>query len=79
EISKLLEGLTDSADGILEQQVQVIQDQIAANNRRIDQVDLRIESQRERLQREFNNLEFTLAGLQDQQAALNGLSSAQAQ
>lgn len=78
EISKLLKGLTDSADGILERQVQVIQDQIDANNRRIEQVDTSIESKRARLEREFNNLEFTLAGLQDQQAALNGLSRSQA-
>jgi len=79
EIDELLESLTDSTDGILERQVQILQDQIEANTQRIENVDARIEDRRARLEREFNNLEFTLAGLQDQQAALNGLSSAQAQ
>lgn len=79
EIDKLLERLTDGTDGVLERQVAILQDQIEANNKRIESVDSTIERKRERLEREFNNLEFTLAGLQDQQAALAGLSSAQAQ
>ncbi|MBB6430899.1 flagellar filament capping protein FliD [Algisphaera agarilytica] len=79
EIDQLLERLTDSTDGILERQVQILQDQIELNNRRIEQVDQTIAAKQERLQREFNNLEFTLAGLQDQQAALAGLSAQQAQ
>ncbi|MEM9883741.1 MAG: flagellar filament capping protein FliD, partial [Planctomycetota bacterium] len=78
EIDDLLERLTDSVDGVLERQVQILQDQIDANNRRIERVDETIEDKRARLEREFNNLEFTLAGLQDQQAALAGLSSQQA-
>ncbi|MEM6459753.1 MAG: flagellar filament capping protein FliD, partial [Planctomycetota bacterium] len=77
EIDDLLERLTDSVDGVLERQVQILQDQIDANNARIERVDDTIEDKRARLEREFNNLEFTLAGLQDQQAALAGLSSQQ--
>ncbi len=79
EIDELLERLTDSTDGILERQVQILADQIELNNRRIENVDATIADKQARLEREFNNLEFTLAGLQDQQAALNGLSAAQAQ
>lgn len=79
EIDKLLERLTDGTDGVLERQVAILQSQIEANNKRIESVDETIERKRERLQNEFNNLEFTLAGLQDQQAALAGLSAAQAQ
>ncbi|MEM9116232.1 MAG: flagellar filament capping protein FliD, partial [Myxococcota bacterium] len=56
EIDELLERLTDSTDGILERQVQILQDQIDLNNRRIEQVNETIEDKRARLEREFNNL-----------------------
>ncbi|MEM6854238.1 MAG: flagellar filament capping protein FliD [Planctomycetota bacterium] len=79
EIDELLERLTDSTDGILERQVQILQDQIELNNDRIEQIDLTIEDKRDRLERDFANLELSLAELQDQQAALNGLSTSQTQ
>jgi flagellar hook-associated protein 2 len=75
EINELLESLTDGTDGVIERQVEILGDQIRANNDRIDQVDLRIEDKRSRLEREFNNLEFTLAELQDQQSALASISA----
>ncbi|MEM8739130.1 MAG: flagellar filament capping protein FliD [Planctomycetota bacterium] len=74
EINELLKTLTDSSNGVLENQVQILQDQIDANDRRIEGLNETIEDRRARLEREFNNLEFTLAGLQDQQAALGNLS-----
>ena len=70
EIDELLERLTDSSDGVIERQVAILADQIQANVRRLDAVDETIEGKRERLQRQFNNLEFSLAELQDQQASL---------
>ena len=79
EIDALLERLTDGTDGVIERQVEILSDQIRANQRRIDQVDDTIEDKRSRLEREFANLESTLAGLSDQQSALAGLSQAQAQ
>jgi flagellar hook-associated protein 2 len=70
EIDKLLERLTDGTDGVIERQVQVLADQIQANNRRIEQVDESIENKRANLEREFANLESSLADLQDQQSSL---------
>ncbi len=77
EIDALLDRLTDGTDGLLERQVDILTNQIEANNRRIDQVDRTIEDKQSRLEREFNNLELTLAELQDQQSALSELSQLQ--
>ncbi|MEO1235577.1 MAG: flagellar filament capping protein FliD [Planctomycetota bacterium] len=74
ELNELLADLADPATGVLEAQVQILQDQIDANESRIEDLQVGIDAERAKLEREFTALESTLAGLQDQQAALGQLS-----
>jgi flagellar hook-associated protein 2 len=78
EIQKLLADLTDSIDGPVQRQVDIIQSQIDANEGRVERLEETIEDKRARLEREFANLELTLAGLQDSNTALNSLNPVQA-
>ena len=75
EIRDLLASLTDPADGIVQNQVDLLGEQIQANNDSIDDINESIEVERDRLEAEFNALEFALADLQDQQSALNLLAA----
>ncbi|MEE9403405.1 MAG: flagellar filament capping protein FliD, partial [Algisphaera sp.] len=77
EIDKLLERLTDSEGGPLERQSAILQSQLDLNKKRIEAVDRTIEDKKARLEKEFVDLERTLAGLQDQQGALNTLAASQ--
>ena len=77
ELNALLKDLTDSVDGPLQRQVDILQRQIEANNDRIERVDSRIEDKRARLEKQFADLELTLAGLQDSSSALAGLNPVQ--
>ena len=75
ELDALLESLTDTETGVLERQVDILDGQLEANRERIEQIQEGIDEKRDRLQDEFNNLEATLADLQDQQSAISGLAA----
>lgn len=75
ELDQLLENLTDSENGAIERQVDIIDQQLEVNRDRIESLEATIQERRERLELEFVNLERTLAGLQDQQGAIAGLAA----
>lgn len=77
EIDKLLENLTDSENGAIERQVEILNRQLELNRGRIESIDETIADKRARLEKEFVDLERTLADLQDQQSAISGLAAAQ--
>lgn len=72
EINELLEDLT-AAEGPLQRKVDTIEDQVQLNKDRIESITEGIEAKRERLQREFVQMELALAQMQDQQSALSQL------
>ncbi len=73
EIDRLLERLTDAEFGVLQSTIDRLDTQILQNNNRIDTINDSIEAKRERLQRQFNNMETALAQIQDQGSALSQL------
>lgn len=75
EISKLLDRMTDGIDGVVQTKLDTLDTQVQANKDRIDQLDERIESKRERLLAEFQQMEAALAQMQDQSSALSQISS----
>jgi len=77
EIDKLLENLTDTENGTIERQVEILNRQLELNRSRIESIDETIADKRARLEKEFVDLERTLADLQDQQSAIAGLAAAQ--
>lgn len=75
KLNELLDRLTDAENGPIQSRVDGIDRQLELNNRRIDDLDLRLEAKRARLEAQFAGLESVLAGLQDQSAALASLQS----
>ncbi len=73
-LDELLERLTDTETGSIQSRIDGIDDQIALNNRRIEQLDEALAAKRERLTNEFIAMERALAELQSQGSALNSLS-----
>ena len=71
---QLLDGLTNSIDGVVTVADEGLQDQIDLTNARIDRFDERLEAKRERLERQFVAMELALAQLQAQSGALLSLS-----
>ena len=71
---QLLDGLTNSIDGVVTVADGGFQDQIDLTNARIDRFDERLEAKRERLERQFVAMELALAQLQAQSGALLSLS-----
>lgn len=74
EISELLESLT-GAQGPLQRRVDTIDSQVRLNESRIESLEESVEAKRQRLEREFVQMELALAQIQDQQSALSQLSS----
>ena len=74
-IDELIERLTDTEHGIIENRVSTIDRQISLNQDRIEQIDLALAAKRLRLETEFAAMEKALAGLQSQSSALASLQS----
>lgn len=71
EISRLLKGLTDDIDGLLQTKLNTLDDQVASNESRIEELDIRLEAKRARLLAQFQAMESALAQLQSQGSSLN--------
>lgn len=70
EISKLLDRLTDDIDGIVQTKLDTFDTQVALNEARIEDLDIRLEAKRLRLLSQFQAMESALAQLQDQSSSL---------
>ncbi|MEO1059305.1 MAG: flagellar filament capping protein FliD, partial [Actinomycetota bacterium] len=77
--TELLDSLTDSVDGSFARRVDTIDNQIEANQRRIDNLTLSLDNRRAQLTSEFNALEVTLSRLQGQQDSIANLANLAAQ
>lgn len=73
-----LESITDD-NGLISRQEDALQEQKETLNGRIDALNVLLERKRERLTRQFLNMEQVLAGLQSQQAALASLQALSSQ
>jgi flagellar hook-associated protein 2 len=71
EISKLLDRLTDSIDGVVQTKLDTLDTQVQLNEDRIEELDIRIEAKRQRLLAQFQAMESALAQLQDQSSSLS--------
>ena len=74
-ISDMLKHLTDPVNGVLQNQVNSLQDQVNLNNDRITTLNALIADKRTRLQNEFNNMEQSLAQLQSQSGYLSNIGT----
>lgn len=70
----LLEGLTNSIDGVVTLADRSFRDQIESANKRIADFDVRLEAKRKRLQAQFAAMEAALAKMQGQGNALASLA-----
>ncbi len=75
EISKLLDRLTDDIDGVVQGKLDTLDTQVRLNEQRIEELNERLESRRQRLLAEFQAMETALAQLQDQSAALGQIQA----
>jgi flagellar hook-associated protein 2 len=71
----LLDGLTNSIDGIITLADKSFGDQIELANKRIADMDVRLQARRARLQAQFAAMESALARMQGQGNAIGGLAS----
>lgn len=78
EINNLLERLTDSIDGTVQQQLDVLDQQVQLNENRIESLTERLDAKRDRLNAQFIAMESALAQLQDQSSALAQIQQIQA-
>ena len=74
EIEELLDRLTGST-GPVQNRVDTLDTQVQLNEDRIASLQTLLEAKRERLERDFVQMELALAQIQDQQSALGQLSS----
>ncbi len=72
---QLLDQLTNSINGTMTLADEAIGSQIELNQQRIEDIDIRLESRRAFFQRQFADLELTLARLQEQSATLGSLQT----
>jgi len=63
--------LIDPVDGVITQENKTLDQKTQGFQDRIDSLDKLLAQKRERLERQFSNLESVLANLQSQQSALN--------
>ena len=71
---QLLDGLTNSIDGVVTLADKGFDDQIDLLNGRIEDFDVRLDAKRTRLERQFLAMEVALAQLQAQSNALSSLA-----
>lgn len=74
ELNKLMTRLTDDIDGVVKSQLDVLDRQVRQNEQRIEELNERLDSKRDRLNAQFIAMEQALARLQDQSSALTQLS-----
>jgi flagellar hook-associated protein 2 len=70
--------LTDPVDGILTQASDVFDDQVSSFEEQIARIEERNEVKRQRLQKQFLDMELALSSLQSQQTAIGQIQSIQA-
>jgi len=75
EIDKLLTRLTDSIDGTVQRQIDILDRQIGLNEDRIESFNERLDAKRARLESQFIAMERALAQLQDQSSSLGQIAS----
>ncbi|MFM9994196.1 MAG: flagellar filament capping protein FliD [Phycisphaerales bacterium] len=73
QLEELATDYVGSVDGILTGRRRTLDDQIAAQRRRIEEFDVRLESRRQILERQFLAMEQAIGSLQSQQGALASL------
>lgn len=73
QFARLMERYGNSADGILTKRSDTLSSEIASQNKRIADINARLERRREQLTRQFASLETTIANLQRQQSALGSI------
>lgn len=73
---QLVDRYTDSVSGLMTRRTRALDTEIAAQNRRISDIDAKLTRRRDFLTRQFAGLEQTLASLQSQQSALGSLGLA---
>lgn len=73
KIGQAVDRYLDRSDGVLTRRKTTLDNQIAAQNDRIGQLDERLDRRREFLQRQFQGMETALAQLQSQQSAISGI------
>lgn len=75
QIALLIDGFTDSIDGVITRQTNNLDTRIGLQEDRIEAFDEQLARKRDSLTREFANLELVIAGLQNQQQALGSIQS----
>jgi len=78
-LQELLDGLTDSFDGLLTTKTNSIDSQIEISNGRIESLGELLASKRQRLEQQFANMELALQQIQAQQSSLQSLVALAAQ
>ena len=73
QIEQLVKTYVDTVDGILTGRSKALTDQIASQNGRIDALNVRLESRRAILERQFLAMEEAIGKLQSQQGALGSI------
>lgn len=73
QLEELGKKYLDSVDGVLIRRGRTLDDQIASQNRRIADMDARLEVRRQVLLRQFTAMERAIGQLQSQQSALAGI------
>jgi flagellar hook-associated protein 2 len=77
-IEKRITRLIDPVSGVITRQNKTLDDRTAQFKDRISDLDKLIEKKRERLERQFSNLESVLSGLQSQQQAIGQIQTIKA-
>jgi flagellar hook-associated protein 2 len=72
-IADELDRYNRSTDGVLTRSQRTLDEQIKANNTRIATIDARIASRRDRLERQFIQMESTIGRLQGQQSSVGNI------
>ena len=75
KLGVLANDLTSTVDGMLTRKGRTLDDQIKLQQNRITAFDVRLESRRQVLLRQFTAMEQAIASLQSQSGALSSLSS----
>ncbi len=77
--TRILEGLTDDYDGFITNVTESLDSRILDMNDRIEQINVLLESKRQRYERQFAAMELAIAEMQSQTGALNSLATMAAQ
>jgi flagellar hook-associated protein 2 len=75
KLAQAIDKYIKPVDGVLTRRNRTIDDQIRAQNKRITQIDSRLESRRTILERQFLSMEQSIGRLQGQQRSISSLAS----